>query len=190
MDEKYKQLFYQIAELRRRAEWTYKAQFSQAECYHNKNNWLNISAIIASGLSSLFAISNGVGQLCESGSEPWISFVAAGISAVGTIILACNQNLGYAKKIPDNVEVGAKVWRIYLDLGSLLTDLHSNKCTYEQAVARREAILDRWTNLSLTAPLTFGEAINDADEKLNKRGDNDYSTQELDKSLPDYLRID
>lgn len=189
MDNKDKKLYFQIAELRNRAEWTYKSQFSQAECYHRKNNWLNISAIIASGLSSLFAVSNGVWQMLDK-SESWPSFVAATISGIGGILLACNQNLGYLKKIPENVEIGAHVWRIYIDLQSLLTDMCSDKCTYEQAVERRDIILDRWTKLSETAPLTFGEAINVADKKLKKRGDNDYNIEGINKSLPDYLQID
>lgn len=188
MDARTITLYDQITELRYRAEWTYKIQFSQAEKYHTKNNWLNIGAIIASGLASLFSASNGIASVADI-PQAWISFTAAAISGAGAILLACNQNLSYISKIPQNVEMGAKIWRIYVDFESLLTDMNTGICTYEEALARREGILDRWTKLSEVAPLTFAEAVKAADDNLNKRGDNTFKQEVLDKSLPAFLRI-
>lgn len=187
MDARTEALYYQITELRHRAEWTYKIQFSQAEKYHAKNNWLNIGAIIASGLASLFSASNGFAVISNI-PEPWMSFVASGISGLGAILLACNQNLSYISKIPQNIEMGAKMWRIYVDLQSLLTDMASGKCSYDEAIPLRDSILDRWEKLSETAPLTFAEAVKDADYKLKGRGDNSFTEKELIDSLPEYLR--
>lgn len=189
MDAKTLTLFYQITELRHRAEWTYKIQLSQAEKYHSRNNYLNIGAIILTGFSTLFAASGGVAQLIGNPSA-WTSFVAAAISGIGSILLACNQNLNYVSKIPQNIEMGAKVWRIYIDYGSLLTSLINGTCSYEGAERQRDLLLDRWTKLSETAPLTFAEAVKAADEKIHKNGDNQYSLEALLDTLPDYLRPD
>ena len=177
----------QIAELRNRAEWTYKIQLSQAEKYHNRNNHLNILSIILGGFATLFATSGGIAQAVGF-SEAWVSFVAAGFSGISSVILSCNQNLGYVGRIPQNIELGAKVWRIYIDFESLLTDLFNGTSSYEQAVQRRDSLLDQWTKLSEIAPLTFAEAVEEADKKINKRGDNDYSKEKLLKTLPNYLR--
>lgn len=187
MDAKTLVLFYQIAELRHRAEWTYKIQLSQAEKYHSRNNRLNIWAIVLAGISTLFAASGGVAQLIGC-SNSWMSFVAATISGIGSILLACNQNLNYVGKIPQNVEMGAQVWRIYIDYGSLLTNLISETCSYEEAEKQRDLILDKWTKLSETAPLAFAEAVKAADKKINKNGDNQYSGEKILNTLPDYLR--
>lgn len=187
MDTKTTILFYQIIELRHRAEWTYKIHLSQAEKYHSRNTAFNVAAIILTGLSTLFAASGGIAQAIGC-SHAWASFIAAGISGAGSILLACNQNLNYVNKIPKNVEIGAKVWRIYIDFGSLLTDLSNGTLTYESAVVRRETLLNQWTKLSELAPLTFAEAVEEADKKINKRGDNDYSVEKLLNTLPDYLR--
>lgn len=189
MDAKTLTLVYQIAELRHRAEWTYKIQLSQAEKYHSRNNHLNIWAIVLTGISTLFAASGGVVQLIGC-SNSWISFVAATISGISSIVLACNQNLNYVGKIPQNVEMGAQVWRIYIDYGSLLTDMISGTCSYDEAEKQRDLLLDKWTKLSETAPLTFAEAVKAADKKINKNGDNQYSLEALLETLPDYLRPD
>lgn len=187
MDARTTVLYYQIAELRHRAEWTYKIQLSQAEKYHNRNNHLNLLSIILGGLATLFATSGGIAQAVGV-SEAWVSFVAAGLSGISSVLLSCNQKLGYIGKIPQNIEMGAKVWRIYIDLESLLTDLFNGTSSYEQAVQRRNSLLDQWTKLSEIAPLTFAEAVEEADKKINKRGDNDYSKEKLLKTLPNYLR--
>ncbi|HBN64098.1 MAG TPA: hypothetical protein DD424_09275 [Porphyromonadaceae bacterium] len=188
MDAKTLTLFYQVTELRYRAEWTYKIQLSQAEKYHSRNNCLNILAIVLTGLSTLFAASGGIAQVIGC-SNAWISFVAAAISGIGSILLACNQNLNYVSKIPQNIEMGAKIWRLYIDFESLIIDLFNGTSSYEQALHRRDTLLDQWTKLSEIAPLTFAEAVKKADKKINKRGDNDYSIEELLKTLPDYLRV-
>lgn len=189
MDAKTLILFYQVTELRRRAEWTYKIQLSQAEKYHSRNNCLNILAIVLTGLSTLFAASGGIAQVIGC-PNAWTSFVAAAISGIGSILLACNQNLNYVSKIPQNIEMGAKVWRIYIDYGSLLTGMINGACSYEDAERQRDLLLDQWTKLSETAPLTFAEAVKAADEKINKNGDNHYSLEALLGTLPDYLRPD
>lgn len=187
MDSRTTILYFQIAELRYRAEWTYKIQLSQAEKYHNRNNCLNLLSIILGGLATLFATSGGIAQAVGF-SEAWVSFVAAGFSGISSVLLSCNQNLGYVGKIPHNVEIGAKVWRIYIDFESLLTDLFNGTSSYEQALQRRDTLLDQWTKLNESAPLTFAEAVKEADKKINKRGDNDYSKEKLIKTLPNYLR--
>ena len=187
MDARTTVLYYQIAELRHRAEWTYKIQLSQAEKYHSRNTRLNIWAIILTGFSALFAASGGIAQIIGC-SQAWLSFFAAGISGAGSIILACNQNLNYTGKIPQNIEIGAKVWRIYIDLGSLLTNVLNSTYSYEQAECQRDELLDVWTKLSETSPLTFAEAVKAADEKINKKGDNNYTIEALLNTLPDYLK--
>lgn len=85
--------------------------------------------------------------------------------------------------------MGAKIWRLYIDFESLIIDLFNGTSSYEQALHRRDTLLDQWTKLSEIAPLTFAEAVKKADKKINKRGDNDYSIEELLKTLPDYLRV-
>lgn len=187
MDTRTTTLFYQVAELRYRAECTYKIQFSQAEKYHCRNNWLNLTSIILGGLAALFAASGGIAQSIGF-SEAWVSFVAAGLSGFSSILLSCNQNLSYINKIPQNVETGAKVWRIYIDLESLLINMANENYTYEQAEKRRDELLDRWTKLSETSPLTFAEAVKTADKKIKKRGDNKFSIKALLNTLPDYLK--
>ena len=79
---------------------------------------------------------------------------------------------------------------IYIDYGSLLTSLINETCSYEGAERQRDLLLDRWTKLSETAPLTFAEAVKAADEKIHKNGDNQYSLEALLETLPDYLRPD
>lgn len=188
MDARTTILYYQIAELRHRAEWTYKIQLSQAEKYHNKNNYINFGAIILGGLATLFATSGGIAQAFGI-SEAWVSFVAAGFSGISSVLLFCNQNLGYLGKIPQNIEIGAKIWRIYIDFESILIDLFNGTSSYENAVQRRDSLLDQWTKLSEISPLTFAEAVKAADKKINKRGDNDYSIEKLLQTLPNYLRL-
>ena len=61
-------------------------------------------------------------------------------------------------------------------------------CSYEDAERQRDLLLDQWTKLSETAPLTFAEAVKAADEKINKNGDNQYSLEALFETLPEYLR--
>lgn len=187
MDSRTTTLFYQIAELRHRAEWTYKIQLSQAEKYHGRNNCLNLWSIILGGLSAFLAGSGGIAQSAGF-SVAWVSYVAAALSGISSILLSCNQNLGYVGKIPQNIEVGAKVWRIYIDLESLLVNIVNGTYSYEQAQIVRDDLLDKWTKLSETSPLTFAKAIDTADKKINKRKDNDYSIEKLLNTLPNYLR--
>lgn len=187
MDARTTTLFYQIVELRHRAEWTYKIQLSQAEKYHCRNNRLNLSSIILGGLAALFAASGGIAQSVGF-SEAWVSFVAAGLSGISSILLSCNQNLAYMSKIPQNIEIGAKVWRLYIDLESLIVNMVNGTYSYEESQIKRDELLDKWTKLSETAPLTFAKAIDAADKNINKRKDNDYSKEKLLNTLPNYLR--
>ncbi len=188
MDQSLKQLYLQIAELRWRAEYTYKIQYTQAEKYHKRNNILNIIAIIATSISTAIATISGSLQIFGVEAS-CVTFVSAGLSLVGTIFISCNKNLSYGEKIQKNIEVGANIKRIYIDYECLLTDIKANTCDYQNAVKRRDEILDRETKISEIAPLTFAEAVDGAEEKLEKRGDNKCSEDKIMRTLPDYLRL-
>lgn len=188
MEQPLKQLYLQIAELRWRAEYTYKIQYTQAEEYHKRNNLLNIIAIIATSISTAMATISGSLQVFGVGASI-VTFVSAGLGLIGTILISCSKNLSYSEKIPKNIEVGANIRRIYIDYECILTDMKANKCDYQTAVKRRDEILDRETKLSEIAPLTFAKAVKGAENKLEKRGDNKCSEDKIMKTLPDYLRI-
>ena len=121
------------------------------------------------------------------------SRVAAIVSAfISTALLALNT---YTKDVDPGTtaerhkETAARLWLIRESYLSLITDIHAGWLPPDEIRSRRDSLQEALGAIYAGAPRTTSGSYTDASLALKEREELTFSDEEIDKFLPDLLRL-
>ncbi|WP_248000507.1 SLATT domain-containing protein [Lactiplantibacillus plantarum] len=171
----------QIRESYGRVTYTYTAQLKYMDILNTRLNWIKCSQIILSAISSGGIISTiFLNRL-------WLKLVSAVISTVLLCINLYFKNFDIIDQIKQHRSASDMLWDIREEYLSLLTDFEN--LSDHDVISKRNDLKDRVSLINKKYPKTNSKSYKRAQKALKSEEEQFFSKEELNKMLPNQLRI-
>lgn len=182
MDVKYKDgLLTQVREAYGRLLYSYTCYIKMAENIKQRQNCLLLWQIILS------AITTGGLLAAVIVNKEWVTIVSCLMSTISTGITLYLRNYNLNDLIRQLLVAADEAWLIREDYISLLTDF--DELQESEIVSKREELKHRVYELYKKSPKTDSKSYKQAQKALKSDEEQFFSYSELDKMLPQHLRI-
>ncbi len=178
-----KELISQIRELFGRTTYTHKVHEKCADIYNQRLQAIKITQIILSALTTGSLI------LAIFGEGKTGTILGAAFSTIlfGINVYLKDYDLG--EQVQKHVNTASRLWDIRESYLSLLTDLSTNRISVEEVCSSRDELQEKLASIYYNPPRTTKKAYKLTQKALKFDEDMTFSCNEIDKLLPEALRI-
>jgi hypothetical protein len=173
----------QIRELYGRVVWTHKTQEKCADIVWKRHMQIKVTQIVLSALTTtgIFVTIFGDNQL--------VGILTAVISTLLFGLNTYTKDYDLGEISQKHATAATELWNIREDYLSLLTDIETNSLSIDEIKKKRDCFQELLFNTYKGAPRTLNAAYKQATKGLKSDEEMTFSNEEIDKLLPDQLRI-
>lgn len=173
----------QIRELYGRVLWTHKTQEKCADIILKRHGRMKILQIALSAMTTTGIL------VAIFGDNKLIGILSAILSAILFGLNAYTKDYDLGEIAQKHSTTAAELWNIRESYLSLLTDLKTNRLNIDEISAKRDLLQEALYNIYNGSPRTINKAYRIATEGLKNNEEMTFSIEEIDRLLPEELRI-
>ncbi|PZR22993.1 MAG: hypothetical protein DI539_04225 [Flavobacterium psychrophilum] len=172
----------QIRELYGRVVWTHKTQEKCADIILRRHTRLKITQIILSALTTTGIL------VAVFGENMIVGILSAIVSSVLFGINTYTKDYDLGEIAQKHSIAASELWNIRESYLSLLSDLKLGMLDINDVISRRDVLQEQLYNTYRGAPRTLSLAYNQASKGLKNNEELTFSSEEIDRLLPEELR--
>lgn len=172
----------QIEESYGKIVYSYTVHLKCADLLRRKNNILKWILIIFSAVSTC-----GLLGVILQWNTTVLSIVTAFFTTLSLVFSTYSKSANLENQILAHRETANQLWRIREEYLSLLTDF--SNLTEINICEKRDELMNRTANIYEREPFTDSRSYKKAQIALKNKEEQYFSTEELNKMLPEHLRI-
>ena len=178
MADQYNILEDAVRDMYARTVWSHKIQEKQADIYKTRYSWMETASILCASLTAVGILSTiFTGQL-------WIKIASAILSFATAFIVAYFKSFDLDALTKTHKEVANKLLILRNEITYLLTAIKLKEKPIAELEDKYHELMDKANEVYRVAPITTDKAVKLAKEALQVKGDNTFSTEEIDSYLP------
>ena len=172
----------QVRECFGRVVWSNKTHEKCADILLKRNNFIKISQIVLSALTSTGVL------VAVFGENKTVGIITAVISALMFGLNAFVKGHDFGELAQKHSDAAADLWDIRETYLSLITDINANTLSIEEITERRNVIQVKLSSIYKGSPRTISKAYKAATKALKLNEELTFSVSEIDMLLPLELR--
>ena len=179
-------LLAQVRESFGRVVYSHKVHEKQADRYFCYHRWLQVALIMLTAISSgtfITAISDVINN------STFTSLTTSSVALITTWISLGAKTFNFSEEANSHRAVASELWNIRESYISLIADLMLDNPHDTNMQDRRDELQKEAYYIYSNAPRTQGYAFKQAQKGLKKNEEMTFTTDEIDKFLPEALRL-
>ena len=181
-DERYCILEDSVRDMFARAVWSHKIQEKQADIYQRQYKVMETISIVCASFTSVGLLSTFFTD------QLWIKIVSVVLSFVTVFIAIYFKSFNPEKLEGTHKEAAKKLLALRNEITSLITSIRIMEKPLEDLNERYCKLMNEANEIYNDAPNTTDRAVRQAKNALQIKGDNTFSSEEIDSYLPVALR--
>ena len=165
-----------------RTVWSHKIQEKQADIYQSQYRGMETASIICASLTSVGILSTIFAD------QLWIKIISAVLSFVTVFIAAYFKSFDLNTLAKAHKDAANKLLILRNEITELLTSIRIKEKSPSELEEKYHELMNKANKVYKDAPNTTDRAVKIAKEALQVKGDNTFSTEEIDSYLPPALR--
>lgn len=165
--------------------WTHKVQEKQADIYSHTKMILKIIKILASSLTAA-----GLLSIVFSSDRMWLKVFTAILSFVSLAMDSLSKDIGYDSLIFSHQKAAVSLLELRDEYQLLILRGKSGTIDVETIEKEYQCLESKKHEIYKTAPRTTARAVKMAGVALHVQRDNEYSLEDINKFLPDHLKLE
>lgn len=179
-------LLEQVREIYGRVVYTHKTQEKEADRWHNWDmgqRWALVGLTVLGSATFLTAL------LGAFVGERWSGLVTSFVALLVSGASLAAKELKFGQRTEAHRDCAAQLWNLRESYLSLIADLMSGAMDLDQGRTRRDELQQQSAEVLAAAPRTTMTAYDRAREALQNNEELTFSSVEIDRLLPEALRL-
>ena len=177
-----------VRDMLARAIWSHKVQEKQSDIYLRRYNWLMITSIICSAITTGGILTIIFKENIWFKDCVWLKLLSAVIPSITLVISTYLKNYDLTNLIKIHKEAANKLLIVRNEITCLITSIKLKSKSVIELEIEYKSLMSNANEIYKDAPQTTDKALNKAKKALKISKDNSFTDEEIDSYLPYNLR--